>query len=290
MAAKTIAFYVDLMQPSARRVAQDATRAAHDAGYAVALCERQDDVLRLADRGAEVSGARFLVAIGGDGTLLRAARIAYPHDIPLLGINTGRLGFLTEFELDGAGSMQRELTGVLTKPDDIVIEERTMLEARLEDGRSFVALNDVVVHKGDASRVETFRLSLDDEHVADLPADGVVVSTPTGSTAYFLSAGGPIVSPRVAAFGIAALLPHTLFARPLIVPDSATIEICVDSENMRANLDADGEIVATLSPRDRVRVRKAERTARFARRGPLHYFSRLEQKLRWGVSIRGTSR
>jgi NAD+ kinase len=256
----------------------------------VVLCDRQDETLRLADSAARVSDARFLVAIGGDGTLLRAARIAYPHDIPLLGINTGRLGFLTEFELDGNGHMQRELQDVLAKPDDVVIEERAMLEARLEDGRSFVALNDVVVHKGDAARIETFRLSLDGERVADLPADGIVVSTATGSTAYFLSAGGPIISPRVDAFGIAALLPHTLFARPLIVPTSATIEICVDSESMSANLDADGEIVATLSPRDRVSVRKADKMIRFARREPLHYFLRLEQKLRWGASMRGTSR
>lgn len=290
MSDRIVALYVDLMQPSARRVAQEATRAAHDAGYKIALCERQDETLGIADRGAEVAAARFLVAIGGDGTLLRAARIAYPHDTPLLGINTGRLGFLTELELDGDGHMQRELQAVLAKPEDVVIEERAMLEVRLEDGRSFVALNDVVVHKGDAARIETFRLSLDGEHVADLPADGIVVSTATGSTAYFLSAGGPIISPRVDAFGIAALLPHTLFARPLIVPTSATIEICVDSENMRANLDADGEIVATLSPQDRVRVGKADKMIRFARREPLHYFSRLEQKLRWGVSIRGTSR
>lgn len=290
MPDKTLALYVDLMQPAARRVAQEATKTARDAGYKVALCERQNESLSLADREAEVSSARFLIAIGGDGTLLRAARIAYPDDIPLLGINTGRLGFLTELELDGEGHMQRELKSVLAKPDEVVIEERAMLEARLEDGRSFVALNDVVVHKGDASRVETFRLSLDGEQVADLPADGIVVSTATGSTAYFLSAGGPIISPSVDAFGIAALLPHTLFARPLIVPTSATIEISVDSESMRANLDADGEIVATLSPRDCVRVRKADKMIRFARREPLHYFSRLEQKLRWGVSIRGTSR
>jgi len=290
LASKIVALYVDLVQPAARRVAEEATRAARDAGYKVAVCDRQDDSLKLADNGAAVSDARFLVAIGGDGTLLRAARIAYPHDIPLLGINTGRLGFLTELELTGDGDMQRELQGMLAKPDDVVIEERALLEARLEDGRSFVALNDVVVHKGDAARIETFRLSLDGEHVADLPADGIVVSTATGSTAYFLSAGGPIISPRVDAFGIAALLPHTLFARPLIVPTSATIEICVDSESIRANLDADGEIVATLSPHDRVCVRKAEKMIRFARREPLHYFSRLEQKLRWGVSMRGTSR
>lgn len=289
MASETVAFYVDLMQKAARRVAEEATATARDAGYAVALCDAQDEVLHLADRGADVENARFLFAIGGDGTLLRAARIAYPYDIPLLGINTGRLGFLTEFELDGPGKMQNELSGVLQHPETLVIEERAMLEVRLGDGRTFVALNDVVVRKGDASRIETFRLQLDGEHVADLPGDGVVVATATGSTAYFLSAGGPIISPRVDAFGIAALLPHTLFARPLIVPTSATIEISL-IEDTRGNLDTDGEVVATLSSQDRVSIRRAAKPIRFAHREPLRYFSRLEQKLRWGVSIRSTSR
>jgi len=285
-----VALYVDLVQKEARRVAREAVDAAHEAGYAVALCERQNETLSLADGGAAVSEAKFLVAIGGDGTLLRAARIAYPDDIPLLGVNTGRLGFLTEIELDGSGHVGRELKEMLANPSDAVIEERAMLEARTADGRSFVALNDVVVHKGDASRVETFHLELNGEHVADLPSDGIVVTTATGSTAYFLSAGGPIISPRVDAFGIAALLPHTLFTRPLIVPTSATIDIRLDSENVRANLDVDGEIVGTLSPGDRVSICKAAKPMRFARRAPLRYFSRLEQKLRWGVSIRGTSR
>lgn len=290
MASKTVALFVDLAQPEARRVAKEATNAAHEAGYQVALCDGQNEALGLADSNTCVEGARFLVAIGGDGTLLRAARIAYPHDIPLLGINTGRLGFLTEFEVDGAGGTGRELQRVLSDSEKVVIEERAMLEARLQDGRTFVALNDVVVHKGDASRIETFRLQLDGEHVADLPADGIVVATPTGSTAYFLSAGGPIIAPSVDAFGIAALLPHTLFARPLIVPTSSTIEVSIDWESMHANLEADGEAVADLSPRDRIVIGRAQKCVRFARREPLRYFSRLEQKLRWGVSMRGTSR
>jgi len=287
---QTVAFYVDLTQENARRVAAEATSGARDAGYRVALCDGQDAKLNLADKGTHVKDAQYLVAIGGDGTLLRAARIAYPHDIPLLGINTGRLGFLTELELDGDGRMRSELKRVLEDKADLVIEERAALEVQLPDGKTHVALNDIVVHKGDASRMDTFSLALDGEHVADLPSDGVVVATPTGSTAYFLSAGGPIISPQVDAFGIAALLPHTLFARPLIVPTHMTIEICVDSESLHAALVADGEMVANLAPRDRVFIRRAPKPFRFAHHGQLRYFSRLEQKLRWGVSIRGTSR
>ena len=290
MADRTVAVFVDLSQEGARKVAAEVTTGAHEAGYRIALCEGQDAALHMADKGAQVETAGVLIAVGGDGTLLRAARIAYPYDIPILGINTGRLGFLTELEVDGPGAMSREVAHILTDSSKLMIEERATLEACLDDGRTFVALNDVVVHKGDASRIDTFRLALDGEHVADLPSDGVVVATATGSTAYFLSAGGPIISPSVDAFGIAALLPHTLFARPLIVPTSSSIEICVNSESLHANLEADGEKVADLSPRDRVVIRRAAKPVRFAHRGPLRYFSRLEQKLRWGVPIRGTSR
>ena len=290
MARKTVAFFVDLEQDGARRVATEVTGAAKGAGYAIALCDGQNASLKLADDSARVEDASLLVAIGGDGTLLRAARIAYPNDIPLLGINTGRLGFLTELEVDGPGQTGRELQRLLTDSSKLVIEERATLEAKLEDGRTFVALNDVVVRKGEASRIDMFRLSLDAEHVADLPSDGVVVATATGSTAYFLSAGGPIISPTVDGFGIAALLPHTLFARPLIVPTHSTIEICVGPQNRHANLEADGEKVADLAPEARVIIRRAEKPMRFAHDGPLRYFSRLEQKLRWGVPMSGTSR
>ena len=286
MPKRTLAIYVDVEHEHARRVAADAAAAGRDLGYAIAVCDTQNGVLDLADPGARVEDAEVLVTIGGDGTLLRGARIAYPHDIPLLGVNTGRLGFLTE--LDGNEHTRRELTEVLRK--GIVIEDRAALEATLENDRTFVALNDVVVRKGGASRIVPFGLELDGEHVANLPADGIVIATPTGSTAYFLSAGGPIISPHVDAFGVAALLPHTLFARPLIVPTTSTIGISLDSEIVHANLEADGEAVADLSPGDRVIIRRAAKPVRFARGGPLRYFSRLEQKLRWGVSIRGFSR
>lgn len=286
MPKRVLALYVDVEHDAARRTAAEAAAAGRDLGYAIAICESQNDTLDLADPDASVEGAEILVTVGGDGTLLRGARIAYPHDIPLLGINTGRLGFLTE--LDGDAQIRRELREVLRK--GIIIEDRAALEATLADNRTFVALNDVVVRKGGASRIVPFGLELDGEHVANLPADGIVIATPTGSTAYFLSAGGPIISPHVDAFGIAALLPHTLFARPLIVPVTSTIGISLDSEIVHANLEADGEAVADLSPGDRVTIRRAAKPVRFARGGPLRYFSRLEQKLRWGVSIRGMSR
>jgi NAD+ kinase len=131
-----------------------------------------------------------------------------------------------------------------------------------------------------------FGLSLDGEPVAHIPSDGVIVSTPTGSTAYFLSAGGPIISPDVDAFGVAALLPHTLFARPLLLPTSAKIEITCDAEIVVANLEADGVSVADLSSGDRVTIVRGPRCVKFARTRPHGFFMRLEEKLQWGVPIK----
>ncbi|MBV8602280.1 MAG: NAD(+)/NADH kinase [Candidatus Eremiobacteraeota bacterium] len=286
MSRRTLALFVDSGQEAARRAALEVAAAARNCGFAIAVCKGGGEDLGLANKDAKVGDAELLIAIGGDGTLLRAARVGYPDDVPLLGVNTGRLGFLTE--LEGDEDVRAGLEELLC--GNMVIEERAALEAELGSGSRFVALNDVVVHKRDAARIVTFGLELDGEHVANLPADGIVVATPTGSTAYFLSAGGPIISPRVDAFGIAGLLPHTLFARPLIVPTNSTIRITVDIESVSANLEADGEKVTNLSPGETVIIRRAPKPVRFARGAPLHFFSRLEQKLRWGVSIRGTSR
>jgi NAD+ kinase len=272
---KTLAIYVDVKRQEARSLAAETATAAHELGYTVALCDNQNQQLHLADAGAEVEAADLLVTIGGDGTLLRGARIAYPFDIPLLGVNTGRLGFLTE--IDGHqlnGHSVAPLRALLASPMEI--EERVALEATLGESRRFIALNDIVVRKGSSSRIVPFGLKLDGEHVANIPADGIVVATPTGSTAYFLSAGGPIIGPGVEAFGVAALLPHTLFARPLIVSARSVIDITLDSELVHGNLEADC-----------VRIGRAPKPVRFARAEPLKFFTRLESKLRWGVPLRG---
>ena len=223
----------------------------------------------------------LVIAIGGDGTLLRAARRAIDCETPILGINAGRLGFLTELDADDP---RIERLPQLVEAG-LQIEERIALHARY-DGRSFFALNDVVVRKGGASRIVPFGLCLDGEEAAHIPADGICISTPTGSTAYFLSAGGSIVSPRVDAFGVVPLLPHTLFSRPLIVPSSSNIEITCDSEIVHANLECDGNVVAELSPGATVSISKHAHPVRFARTSPLRFFERLEEKLRWGVSIK----
>lgn len=278
---KTVALYVDMEREHARHLATRVAEAFRARGVQIALCPGQSETLAVTGNGARVSQADLLVTVGGDGTLLRAARIAIEDDIPLLGINTGRLGFLTEFDEDDPR--------IDRLPEfyerGLEVEERVALQAEFE-GKSYFALNDVVVRKGSISRIVPFGLCLDDQQVAHIPADGICIATPTGSTAYFLSAGGAIISPHVEAFGIAPLLPHTLFSRPLIVPISSRIEISCDSEIDHANLEADGDVVSALGAGARVLIKKHPRAVRFARTSKLHFFSRLEEKMRWGVSIK----
>jgi NAD+ kinase len=232
--------------------------------------------------GVFIDDAELVVTVGGDGTLLRAVRVAVPLDVPVLGVNMGRLGFLTEVDTtpEGFARIARALRG------EFVVEERVTLQASVNGMGAHFALNDVVVRRGAQARMAPFGLSLDGELIADVPSDGLVVATPTGSTAYFLSAGGPIIAPSVDAFGVASLLPHTLFARPLIVPTTSTIDITCDSETVHANLEADGTLVQDLSSGDRVTIVRGPRPAKFARTGDHAFFARLEDKLQWGLPIK----
>jgi len=276
----TIALYVDLFRSHARTAAAAFAASIRSAGFAVALCEDQDRELGLASSGAVLEAADLLVTIGGDGTLLRAAQLAAPHRIPLLGINTGRLGFLTEMDADGAVAA---LPAILRA--GFVIDERAALHVEAH-GRLHFALNDVVV-KRTSPRMTPFQLSVDGKGAAHVPADGIVVATPTGSTAYSLSAGGPVMAPTVDAFIVTALLPHTLFSRPLVVPTSSTIEIACDAETTGGiALEADGQVVDMLYGGDSVRVTKYPRNVRFARRAPLDFFAVLEGKLRWNAPVK----
>lgn len=282
---KLITLYVDSTRESARTLARSVAASFRESGYEIATWKGQRAIAEFASPDCAANEASLFITIGGDGTLLRAARVATECECPLLGINTGRLGFLTELDSDDPriGQLPQLIE------ESLVVEERIALEAEC-NGRTFFALNDVVVRKGDVSRIVPFGLSLDREHIADIPADGICISTPTGSTAYFLSAGGSIISPRVDAFGIVPLLPHTLFSRPLIVPGSSNIEVTCDSEVAHAHLECDGDVLAEIGPNTVVQVRKHPHRVRFARLARLRFFERLEQKMRWGVSIKAASR
>ena len=268
---RAIALYVDVNRDNARALAARVSAGFSENGYSVTA----------AATGTDLDGAALLITIGGDGTLLRAARMAVERGVPILGINTGRLGFLTEF--DEGDEHLDELPDLLER--GLVIEERIALQATYA-GRSYFALNDVVVRKGGIARIVPFGLRLDDEQAAHIPADGICVCTPTGSTAYFLSAGGSIISPHVEAFGIVPLLPHTLFSRPIIVPAGSRVTITCDDELQHANLECDGDMLSDLGGGDSVVIDRYPKTVKFARIERLRFFERLEDKLRWGVSIK----
>jgi len=276
---KTIVLSINAGKPAALEIGARIASIAREFGLTVAVAD-DIDANHIQTPGARVEDAELVVTIGGDGTLLRGVRLAVPLDVPILGVNTGRLGFLTEVETENLDVLRRVFAG------DFAVEERVALQVSVNGVGAHFALNDTVVRRGAQARMAPFGLSLDGELIAQIPCDGIIVATPTGSTAYFLSAGGPIISPDVDAFGVISLLPHTLFARPLLLPTTATIDITVDSEIVHANLETDGIFVADLSSGDRVTVTRGPRCVKFARTRPRAFFARLEVKLQWGLPIK----
>jgi NAD+ kinase len=226
-----------------------------------------------------------LLTFGGDGTLLRGARLLDGAPTPILGINVGRVGFL-------ATASAQNLDWVLdaVARGAYTIEPRLALATTVEEqggGRrpQPIALNDVVVHKGGVARVLRFRVLVDGEEVGAYSADGIIVASPTGSTAYSLSAGGPIVVHGVDAIVVTAICPHTLAVRPLVLPSQSAVTIepippWSDSEEIFLSLD--GQVGSILQADQRVLVRRAERPVLLGRLGPEGFFARLRRKLNWG--------
>jgi len=227
--------------------------------------------------------ADLAIVLGGDGTMLSAARHLARHQVPLAGINQGRLGFMTDI---AQSQMRVSVDAILSGRHSI--EERALLEAQILRGRKSVlrtvALNEAVVTKGSQARLIEFKLSIDGEYVYRLRADGVIVATPTGSTAYALSAQGPILQPTVPAFALVPLNPHVLSARPVSVSDSSVIEI----ELLRA-LDArahiDGFALADMHEGDRLVMKRSAHAIRFVHPPGYSYFAVLREKLRWSKAV-----
>ncbi len=198
----------------------------------------------------------LLIVLGGDGTLLSAARLAADRNVPILAVNLGGLGFLTTVSQDEIYSILEEIFSGKHR-----VSERVMLEAEIvRDGtviRRQIALNDAVLNKAALARIMDLELRVDGEYVTTYKADGLILSTPTGSTAYSLAAGGPIVYPTVEAFVVTPICPHTLTNRPLVIPDSATMEIDFKAEDEAVFLTLDGQVGIELVRGDHIRMRKA---------------------------------
>jgi NAD+ kinase len=219
------------------------------------------------------------IVLGGDGTMLSVARRLAPHDVPLIGVNLGRLGFLTDIPL---ARMEPTLGAML---DGRYAEERRTLLAvtvARRDGTqaSAPALNEVVVNRGGLGSMIEWAVELDGRFVYAMRADGVIVATPTGSTAYALSTGGPIIAPEVPAFALVPIAPHALTHRPIAVPDRSTIEITV-SHGRDAAVHCDGQAHFDLAEGERVLARRAPHAARFLHPEYHDYFAMLRDKLHW---------
>ena len=223
----------------------------------------------------------LLIVLGGDGTLLSAARLAAERKVPILAANLGGLGFLTTVSQDEIYSILEEIFSGRNR-----VSERVMLEAEIvRDGavvRRQIALNDAVLNKAALARIMDLELRIDGDYVTTYKADGLILSTPTGSTAYSLAAGGPIVYPTVEAFVVTPICPHTLTNRPLVIPDSATIEVDFKAGDDAVFLTLDGQIGIELVRGDHIRVQKAPVKLLLVRPAKKTYYEILRSKLKWG--------
>jgi NAD+ kinase len=225
--------------------------------------------------------ADMLIVLGGDGTLLAAARLMTARNIPILPVNLGALGFLTSVTLDDLYPVLE-----LAIRGEARYSERVMLESKvIRAGQTFHharALNDAVLNKAALARIVDLQLHVDGEFVCNYKADGLIISTPTGSTAYSLAAGGPVVYPIVAAFIITPICPHTLTNRPLVVRDTAHIEVEFHGGDAPIYLTLDGQVGVELAPGDRVSLAALPERLRLVRPRQKSYFSVLRDKLKWG--------
>ena len=246
------------------------------------LIEREtasDLGLRGVDYAAIGAEAKLAIVVGGDGTMLAAARNLVRYHVPLVGVNQGRVGFMTDI---GHDDMRSGIGAILE--GKYSIEERALLEAEIRRNNKSVlqtiALNEAVVGKGSQGRLIEFDLLIDGEFVYSLRADGVIVATPTGSTAYAMSAQGPILHPAVPAFALVPLNPHTLSARPVSVSDRMMIEIVlVRALDARAHFD--GFALADMQQGDRLLLKGSADAVRFVHPPGYSYFATLREKLRW---------
>ncbi len=248
----------------------------------------------------DLAGLDVLLTLGGDGTLLRGARIAGPQDVPVLGCNLGHLGFLTAAPADRLGEVLQRL-----EAGDVVEERRLALDVQVTRANSTMpgaddnadmagipsdrhrmwsgySLNDAVIHKGGFARLIRMRVWVDDEEIGQYSADGIVIATSTGSTAYSLSAGGPILVPQMDAIVATPICPHTLAVRPVVVPADSVITIELTSDVGGILVTVDGQPGGSVEPGDRVHVARSPHPVRLIRLPEHNFFQVLRQKLRWG--------
>ncbi len=237
--------------------------------------------LNSVERGNIPTHVEMMIVLGGDGTLLSVARLVGGRGVPILGVNLGGLGFLTEITLE---ELYRVLERVIQ--GEFVTDERVVLHAavirRGERMAEFIVLNDAVINKGALARIIDLETTINGEYLTTFKSDGLIISTPTGSTAYNLSAGGPIVYPSLHCIIITPICPHTLTNRPIVIPDHVEIRAVLKSRQQEVILTLDGQQGFSLEFEDIVEVRKAEDRILLIKSPYRHYFEVLREKLKWG--------
>lgn len=228
--------------------------------------------------------AGLIIVLGGDGTLLSVARLIEERDVPILGVNLGSLGFLTEIGMD-------ELYPVLENVirGDFTVENRIMLDVFIyREGKmvaNYCALNDVVINRGTLARIVYLEIKINGLYVTTYRSDGLIIATPTGSTAYSLAAGGPIVYPTMNALILSPICPHTLTNRPIVIPDDVKIEINLITPDEDALATLDGQVGYSLNYRDSIEVKKAKNTIKLIQSPGKNYYEVLRKKLKWGERL-----
>lgn len=251
-------------------------------GFREKLSLREESGIFLAEEEL-CSQADIIIAIGGDGTVLNAAFKARKTGKPVLGINFGKLGFLAEYEVSEIENLINDL-----KTGNYQIEERMTLEAlcpgNLEE--KLYAINDFVVDKGIWPKMIEITMKIDDDYVSTFTADGLIIATPTGSTGYSLSAGGPIVSPKTEAITLSPIAPHSLTMRPLVISGTQEIRLRVRSMHTSVQINSDGQRVDNFAPPVDLVIKKSRRPAKLLRTKGSNYFETLRRKLLWGLDLR----
>lgn len=224
--------------------------------------------------------ADLLIVVGGDGSMLNAAHLAAPQGVPVLGINRGRLGFLTDIHPDQLTAIDAILEGHYQE------ESRFLLSAMIskDDGSLThqLALNDIVLLPGDVAKMIEFEIYINDEFVCYQRADGLIVTTPTGSTAYALSGGGPIMHPSLDAIALVPMFPHTLSSRPIVVQGNSKVRVLITKENdVSPSVSSDGQTTLAVSPGGTVEIQKNKQTLRLIHPNDYNYYDTLRRKLDW---------
>lgn len=279
---KTIGIFANCQKPSAAEVLRKITALARQHNLKLAVCDQTARLAPEADSYAPsgfIENIDILMALGGDGTMLSAVRLLNGRDIPVMGVNLGSLGFLTSVSQSDVERAMECLAG-----KRFTTSRRAMVECSIKrktHKTCYRALNDLVIDRGASLRVVTLNMTIDGEEVSSFVCDGLIVSTPTGSTGHSLSSGGPILHPESAVFVISLVCPHTLSTRPLVIPDSKVITVEVARNAGDLVLSVDGQIGEPLKTSDRIEIRKSAAYVRFVHLPDYSYFSVLRHKLQW---------